>query len=152
VTIQQTVEQLQVTKNFCFERHPTSVVYDKRGLTVLCCMQHRVGKMPSFFSSRRNWDSPNPSPAGECAPHPLGSGGRVGRVPISTRGQTLWYSLYICTLWYAGRKFRDEYGPVPACPLKQQSGRKSLHLKLKLRSCAFCIYCMYWTRINDRIE
>ncbi len=24
--------------------------------------------MVSFFSSRRNWDSPNPSPAGECAP------------------------------------------------------------------------------------
>jgi hypothetical protein len=24
----------------------------------------------SFFSSRRNWDSPNPSPAGECAPPP----------------------------------------------------------------------------------
>jgi hypothetical protein len=22
----------------------------------------------SIFSSRRNWDSPNPSPAGECAP------------------------------------------------------------------------------------
>ncbi len=26
--------------------------------------------MVSFFSSRRNWDSPNPSPAGECAPPP----------------------------------------------------------------------------------
>ncbi len=24
--------------------------------------------MLSFFSSRRNWDSPNPSPEGECAP------------------------------------------------------------------------------------
>ncbi len=61
--------------------------------------EHRV----SFFSSRRNWDSPNPSPAGECAPRPLGSGGRgtlagergVGRVPIPTRGHRLWYSLYI---------------------------------------------------------
>jgi hypothetical protein len=38
---------------------------------------------------------------------PFGSGGRgtlagergVGRVPIPTRGHTLWYSLYICTLW-----------------------------------------------------
>ncbi len=28
----------------------------------------------SFFFSRRNWDSPNPSPAGECAP-PLVPGG-----------------------------------------------------------------------------
>ncbi len=29
---------------------------------------HRVGRLLSFFSSRRNWDSPTPSPAGECAP------------------------------------------------------------------------------------
>ncbi len=27
-----------------------------------------VGKVLSFFSSLRNWDSPNPSPAGECGP------------------------------------------------------------------------------------
>ncbi len=33
--------------------------------------------MLSLFSSRRNWDSPNPSPVGECAPLlPPGSGGR----------------------------------------------------------------------------
>ena len=37
---------------------------------------HRVGSVLSFFYSRRNWDSPNPSPAGECAPPPPGSGGR----------------------------------------------------------------------------
>jgi hypothetical protein len=36
----------------------------------------RVGRALSFVSSRRNWDSPNPSPEGECAPLP-GSGGRV---------------------------------------------------------------------------
>ncbi len=30
----------------------------------------------SFFSSRQNWDSPNPSPAGECGPPPFNSGGR----------------------------------------------------------------------------
>jgi hypothetical protein len=31
----------------------------------------------SFFSSRRNWDSPNPSPAGKCAlpPSPVLGGG-----------------------------------------------------------------------------
>jgi hypothetical protein len=28
---------------------------------------HRVGRVLSFFSSRWNWDSPTPSPAGECA-------------------------------------------------------------------------------------
>ncbi len=32
--------------------------------------------MLSFFSSRWNWDSPNPSPARDCAPRPFGSGGR----------------------------------------------------------------------------
>jgi hypothetical protein len=31
---------------------------------------HRVGRVISFFSSRRNWDSPNPSSAGECATSP----------------------------------------------------------------------------------
>jgi hypothetical protein len=39
--------------------------------------KHRVGRELSFFSSRRNWDSPNPSPAGERALPPFGSGGRV---------------------------------------------------------------------------
>ena len=31
-------------------------------------LDHRVDRVPSFFSCRRNWDSPNPSPEGECAP------------------------------------------------------------------------------------
>jgi hypothetical protein len=34
-----------------------------------------VSQSAKLFSSRRNWDSPNPSPAGDCAPPP-GSGGR----------------------------------------------------------------------------
>jgi len=65
--------------------------------------EHRVGRVLNFFSfsSRRNWDSPNPSPAGECTPPPWSIGGRahslarkgVGRVPIPTRERTLWYSL-----------------------------------------------------------
>jgi hypothetical protein len=66
---------------------------------------HRVGRAASFFSSRRNRDAPNPPPAGECAP-PFGSGGRDtlagerggGRVPIPTRGHTLWYSIKIYVL------------------------------------------------------
>jgi hypothetical protein len=40
---------------------------------------HRVRRVLSFFSSRRNWDSPNPSPARECPP-PFGSGGRPERM------------------------------------------------------------------------
>jgi hypothetical protein len=47
-------------------------------------------------SSRRNWDSPNPSSP------PFSSGGRGtlacerggGRVPIPTMGHSLWYSIY----------------------------------------------------------
>jgi hypothetical protein len=38
---------------------------------------HRVGRVLSFLSSRRNWDFPNPSPTGECAPPPPVLGGRA---------------------------------------------------------------------------
>ncbi len=66
---------------------------------------YRVGRVLSFFSNRQNRDSPNPSPASECAPPRLGGRGTLagerggGRVPIPTRGHTLWYSIYISTLW-----------------------------------------------------
>jgi hypothetical protein len=72
------------------------------------CIKLRVGRMLSFFSSRRNWDSPNPSPTGECAPPRYGGRGTlagergVGGVLIPTRGHTLRYSLYIRTLWHLG--------------------------------------------------
>jgi hypothetical protein len=50
---------------------------------------------------------PQPLTRRRVCPPPLGSGARgtlagergVGRVPIPTRGHTLWYSLYIRTLW-----------------------------------------------------
>jgi hypothetical protein len=69
---------------------------------------HRVGRVLSFFSSRRHWDSPTPSPAGEYAPSFVFRGGahslageEVGRVPIPTRGQTLWlHSCYIIRQGY----------------------------------------------------
>jgi hypothetical protein len=74
---------------------------------------HKVGRVQSFLCSRRNWDSPTPSPPGECA-LPLwfwGKGytrwrerGRGGRVPIPTRGHTLWYS-YIYVLCASGVGF-----------------------------------------------
>jgi hypothetical protein len=56
---------------------------------------HRVGRVLSLFSSRWNWDSPNPSPAGECAPPPPPGSGvwdtfagerKVGRVTNSDVG------------------------------------------------------------------
>jgi hypothetical protein len=37
--------------------------------------RHRVDRVLSFFSSRRNWDFPNPLPAGEYASPPLVPGG-----------------------------------------------------------------------------
>jgi hypothetical protein len=70
------------------------------------CINHRVGRVQSFFSSRRNWDSPNPSPLTRrrvCPPSWFPGEGHAGergggRVPIPTRGPTLWYSLYIYVL------------------------------------------------------
>jgi hypothetical protein len=42
-----------------------------KGLTFTeCYAAHRVGRVLSLFSSGRNWDSPSPSLAGECAPPP----------------------------------------------------------------------------------
>ncbi len=40
-------------------------------------LNHIVGRVLSFFSSRRNWDSPTPLAAGECANPTLWSGGRA---------------------------------------------------------------------------
>jgi hypothetical protein len=76
-------------------------------------LSNRVGRVLSFFSSRRNWDSPTPNPAGESPP-PLVRGGGHTRlrergegVPIQTRRQTLWNSRFICTLWR-----RDTFFPL----------------------------------------
>ncbi len=84
-------------------------------------VQHRVGRVLSFFSSRRNWNSTNPSPAGECAP-PF-SGGRgtlacgkgVGESQFRRGGHTQWYSLYsIYVLTY-----------VTVIPLERDAARYS---------------------------
>ncbi len=73
--------------------------------------QSRQSAKLSF--SRRNWDFPNPSPAGECAPSLWYRGGSTlacerggGGVPIPTRGHKLWYCtvyIYICTLWIGSK-------------------------------------------------
>ncbi len=63
---------------------------------------HRVDRVLSFFSSRRNWDSPAPSPALEVPPLWFRGGGatlacgRGGGGPIPTRGPTLFYQCILC--------------------------------------------------------
>jgi hypothetical protein len=62
---------------------------------------HRVDRVLGCFFSRPNWD-PHPLPRKRVCPLPhwfQGEGGAhsEGVVPIRTRGQTLWYSGYICT-------------------------------------------------------
>jgi hypothetical protein len=70
---------------------------------------HRVGRVLSFSPvvRIRNWDyTPTPHLQASASPRP-GSGRRGtlagerggGRVPILTRGHTLWYSLY-CTTYF----------------------------------------------------
>jgi hypothetical protein len=72
-------EKIYCTKysNFCWSREKSFCVLPPE----LKCSEeyiyrfqlggHRVSRVLSFFSSRRNWDSPTPSPAGECALPPL---------------------------------------------------------------------------------
>ncbi len=58
------------------------------------------------MSSRRNWDSPNPYPASECALPPGPKGGRAhsladeggGGVPIPTTGEKAQHSAYTVVL------------------------------------------------------
>jgi hypothetical protein len=82
--------------------------------TLTNSQDHRVCRGLSFFSSRRNWDSPNPSPAGECAPPLFGSRGRC--TLAGERGEEVGKSqfqgtctvvlfIYMCTL--CSRLFRS---------------------------------------------
>ena len=48
----------------------------------------------SFFSSRWNWDSPTPSPAGECAPSPFGSGGSTLACSVADPGRLSWILIF----------------------------------------------------------
>ncbi len=74
--------------------------------SIFCFDRAQSRQSAKFFSSRRNWDSHTPSPAGKRASLPLvpGGGGTLakgrggGEVPIPKREHPLWYSVYICTL------------------------------------------------------
>ncbi len=72
-----------------------------------CDQQSRHNARIFFQTSELGPPPPTPSSAGECVPSPFGSGGdtlscgRVGGVaPIRTRGQTLWYILQVCTVFF----------------------------------------------------
>ncbi len=74
--------------------------------TVLYCTQSRQSAKISLQSSELGL--PHPLTRRRMCPPPFGTGGRGilagerggGRVLISTRRHTLWYSIYMCTLWY----------------------------------------------------
>jgi hypothetical protein len=70
---------------------------------VKVALPHRVERLLGFSFRRTNWDR-SPSPAGECVPFSLVSGGRgntlvgegVGGPQFRRRdGGTLWYSRYM---------------------------------------------------------
>jgi hypothetical protein len=91
----------------------------------LCCMSIHV-QSAKLFSSRRNWDSPNPSPAGECAPPPwfggrgILAGERGGwESPNSDKGTynvvlfiNTYFVLYITSLTDIHRKTKDDFAPL----------------------------------------
>jgi hypothetical protein len=86
---------------------------------------HRIDRELIFLSSRLNWNSPTPLHAGECvssSPLVLGGGPtdlreRGWMVPVPMRGQTLWYSRHICTLW-GGSVTK---GLLKTCPLQSNA-------------------------------
>ncbi len=87
---------------------------------------HWVGRVLSFFSSCRNWDSPNPSPAGECAPPPLVRG--VGVHSLAREGVggfqfrregTYTVVLFIYTYFVITILIKGSLFLIPYCLLKK---------------------------------
>jgi hypothetical protein len=99
-----------------------------RTITVRGALSHRVGRVLSFFSSRRNWDSPNPSPAGECAPP--GSGGGAH----SREGMGVWESPYSDERTYTVVLCKYTY----FVPYPQEVPRVAIAPIFQGRSCKYC--------------
>ncbi len=116
-------------------------------------VKHRVGRVLSFFSNRRNWDSPNPSPAGECSPPPpplwfRGEGHTGWETPNSNEG-TYTMVLYIHVLCGIGmcvvsnpakghKKSTNKYWckrPYRSMPLRHVIKRKKIRRCLERSSC-----------------
>jgi hypothetical protein len=90
--------------------------------------RHRVGRVLGFISSLPNWDSPTPSPSGECAPPPFGSGGGAHLLAREGVGESQFrrgdihcgtlYIYVLCELWARGER-------IPAVTLPPATTRSS---------------------------
>jgi hypothetical protein len=63
---------------------------------------YRVDWVQRFYSSRRNWDSSSPSPAGECVPHLWFRGWDTLACGRGGGGQFRWRDRHCCTLGNEG--------------------------------------------------
>jgi hypothetical protein len=111
---------------------------------------HRVGRVLSFFSS--SWDSPNPSPAGKCAPR---------RVDLHC-GTLYMYELcvsmalhytseleFLKSLWGLGTEEAEGYRTGPPGYIGWRNSLESIpgpHKRLKIR--ALCVYNI-WLGKNE---
>ncbi len=95
---------------------------------------HRVDRVLSFFSSRPHWHYPHPLTRRRvCRPPPLFDSGDRG-VPIPTRGQTLWYSRYICTLCVSGPDLVEKVVVQGVGPEYQgEQDERARHARLKYK-------------------
>ncbi len=90
--------------------------------------------MPSFFSSRWNWDSPNPSPAGDCAP-PFWGEGHTGwrergwESPNSDEG-TYTVVLFIYT-YFVVESIKKKTAKAPRSPPYKSLGESTADLQTK---------------------
>ncbi len=98
-----------------------------------------TGRVLSFFSSRRNWDSPNPSPAaaGKCAPPRLVPGGGahslaregVGESRVRSHAPFIRSHRGIKVVWPDFQPMRVPEEPVCVHLFRQKPVFTSLHLK-----------------------
>ncbi len=99
----QSQKAMRLPSNRGFSRITAKLFTTIFSIIVSLVSNHSLDGLLGFFFSRRNLGLPHTSPAGEWnltsiwfggeGHTPWGRGG-----PIRTRGQTLWYSMYICNL------------------------------------------------------
>ncbi len=88
--------------------------------SIVRCTKYVHIKSTTVYAPRRNWDSPQPPTRRLVCPLPPVSGergtlaGEKGgwESPNSDEGHTLWYSLYVRTLWCVGWTWMQGAGPA----------------------------------------